>query len=101
MCISKKKIYDRKENTSIWFRSLRDKICNNFERIEKKLTNFENINIKPSKFKSTKWKREGGGGGEISIMKGCVFEKVGVNISTVHGKFSDQFFIYQLVIKYI
>ena len=91
MCTSKNKIYDRKEKTSIWFQSLRDKICNNFEEIEKKLTNFENINIKPSKFKSTKWKREGGGGGEISIMKGCVFEKVGVNISTVHGKFSDQF----------
>jgi coproporphyrinogen III oxidase len=43
------------------------------------------------KFTRSEWARPEGGSGEISIMKGRVFEKVGVNISTVHGQFSEQF----------
>lgn len=69
---------------SAWFRQLRDAICTEFETIEKGYGS-------AGAFVRTAWNREGGGGGEMSIMKGGVFEKVGVNISTVHGEFSEQF----------
>jgi coproporphyrinogen III oxidase len=69
---------------SNWFKELRDSICNEFAKIE--LENDSN-----AKFQRKKWDREGGGGGEISIMNGEVFEKVGVNISTVYGKFDEKF----------
>ncbi len=65
-----------------WFRSLRDQICAEFEAIE-------DSGNAAGRFERKAWSREGGGGGEMSIMRGGVFEKVGVNISTVHGEFSD------------
>ena len=67
-----------------WFSHLRDIICKEFEQIE-------NSNSNKNSFKITNWNRDGGGGGKMSIMKGDVFEKVGVNISTVHGKFTESF----------
>ena len=78
---------DKKEKASIWFSSLRDEICKSFEEIENSQLN-KNTKIN---FVQKKWQREGGGGGIISIMKGKIFEKVGVNISTVYGNFSKEF----------
>lgn len=82
---------DRQREAAAWFRSLRDRICAAFERIEDELTGTALANREPGRFGRREWTREGGGGGEMSVMRGRVFEKVGVNISTVHGTFSEQF----------
>lgn len=83
-------IEEKQKLTSNWFRELRNKICTEFEKIEEEFA-YQNQQKSKIKFQRKSWKREGGGGGEISIMKGDVFEKVGVNISTVFGQFSEEF----------
>jgi coproporphyrinogen III oxidase len=72
-----------------WFEKLRDQICEAFELIEVEYA--KEKSLEPSQFQRKAWNREGGGGGIMSVMYGNVFEKVGVNISTVHGEFSEQF----------
>ena len=74
-----------------WFLQLRDQICSVFEEIENELEMGSNSLLPPGQFERQPWEREGGGGGEISIMRGRVFEKVGVNISTVFGTFGEEF----------
>ncbi len=70
-------IEEKKDLASSWFRNLRDQFCKEFETLD------------GSSFERTEWSHSGSGGGEISIMKGNVFEKVGVNISTVSGEFKE------------
>ena len=74
-----------------WFTALRDRICVAFETIETEYVREHPGNEAAGRFESTLWQRQGGGGGTISIMRGRVFEKVGVNISTVFGEFSPEF----------
>lgn len=78
-----------KKEAAHWFEILRDKITSAFEDIEKDYA--EKNNLTPGKFEFTPWDRPEGGGGVIGLMKGNVFEKVGVNISTVFGEFSEEF----------
>ena len=67
-----------------WFESLRDRICAEFERIEAEAGS-------DARFTFTPWTREGGGGGVRGLIKGQVFEKAGVNVSTVGGSFAPEF----------
>ena len=87
-CLDDNQLLDNKKKIAKdWFAKLRDEICASFEKIENNRSS-KNKNIN---FNKKKWERNGGGGGTISVMKGNVFEKVGVNISTVHGEFSKEF----------
>jgi coproporphyrinogen III oxidase len=80
---------DQQEAARAWFESLRDRICAAFEQIERE-------SASDAAFVYSPWERtdvtgEPGGGGVRGQMIGKVFEKVGVNVSTVGGQFSPEF----------
>ncbi|MGM0422579.1 MAG: oxygen-dependent coproporphyrinogen oxidase [Pseudomonadota bacterium] len=87
---------DQQDKAAAWFKSLRDQICAAFEQIEDDLDGTRHADLPAGRFERKSWSRtdksgDKGGGGVMSTMRGRVFEKLGVNISTVYGTFSEDF----------
>lgn len=87
-----------KRRAVIWFKRLRDDLCAAIEAIEDDFAATAPYGGPPARFERTRWARsieEGGkangGGGVMSLLRGQVFEKAGVNVSMVRGRFSDEF----------
>ena len=74
-----------KPAAAAWFASLRDRICAELEALEAQAA------VQPARFERTAWERPDGGGGVMNVLRGELFEKAGVNISVVNGKFSADF----------
>jgi coproporphyrinogen III oxidase len=84
-----KPLDEQQQAARAWFESLRTRICAAFEAIEREAGSDAAFHYIP-------WERTGadgspGGGGVRGQMTGKVFEKVGVNVSTVGGRFSEEF----------
>lgn len=89
----------QKQTAAAWFKDLQRQIIREFELIE---TEIQGSDTPAGKFDITPWRRENGdqpnesgsvlkGGGQMAVMRGRVFEKVGVNFSEVYGTFSEEF----------
>ena len=83
---------DRKSRASTWFRHLRDEIVAAFEKVEDE----QGGDAPAGRFEVSETQRKSdygsdAGGGLMSVMRGGrVFEKVGVNVSTVYGQLGDR-----------
>ncbi|PVM84756.1 oxygen-dependent coproporphyrinogen oxidase [Caulobacter radicis] len=79
----------QKARARAWFESLRDQICAAFETLEDEAP-AELYGDQPGRFELKPWDRPAGGGGVMGMMRGRLFEKVGVHVSTVFGTFPPE-----------
>lgn len=81
---------DRCRRAESGFLALHERLIAAFEAIEDEFAE-DSPPAAPARFARRDWQRTGGGGGTTAILKGRVFEKAGVNVSTVFGEFSPEF----------
>jgi len=85
-----------KQRASAWFRELRDQIVAAFEGLEDSHSEGPFADQGAGQFEVSETKRSSAdgsdaGGGLMSVMRGGrVFEKVGVNVSTVYGELGER-----------
>jgi coproporphyrinogen III oxidase len=89
------KLESRKARAQSWFESLRDEICSAFEALERDAPAGLH-GAAPGRFERAPWRRSDpggapGGGGIMSMLRGRLFEKAGVQVSTVFGEFAPEF----------
>ncbi|MEM6781947.1 MAG: oxygen-dependent coproporphyrinogen oxidase [Pseudomonadota bacterium] len=93
---------EKKQQAAGWFKDLQAQIIAEFEKLEDELSGTKHADLNPGRFEITPWDRSDlkdqaqsesdlHGGGQMAVMRGRVFEKVGVNFSEVYGTFSEEF----------
>ncbi len=86
----------RKSTAADWFRSLRNEIVSAFETLEDEQSTGPFAEVPAGRFQLNETRRDAedgsdAGGGLMSVMRGGrVFEKVGVNVSTVYGELGER-----------
>jgi coproporphyrinogen III oxidase len=80
---------ERTRHIRAWFDELRDSLVTAFEALEDEAPEHLYPGA-PGRFELKPWVREGGGGGVMGFLHGRFFEKLGLHISEVHGRFTPE-----------
>jgi coproporphyrinogen III oxidase len=90
-------IEDKKKKASAWFKQLQKQICAEFETLDMEAADAGPMSYRgaPGRFEFENWRRgkktENLGGGRAGLMRGRLFEKVGVHTSEVRGEFPKDY----------